>query len=237
LPHITDHRRRVYAAMVRSVDRSVGRVVETLRAQGLEENTIIIFTSDNGAPGYIGIPEVNKPFRGWKITLFEGGLRVPYVAKWPARIPPGTQYAAPVSNIDILPTLVAAAGAKLPGDRVIDGVNLLPYLAPGAPAQAARPLYWLDGHYRTVQDQGWKLIVSQRPAKSWLFNLNNDPTERNNLAASEPQRLALLRTMLERHHAQMPPPLWEPFLEGPIFIDKTLDQPKAPGDEYTYWVN
>jgi arylsulfatase A-like enzyme len=237
LTHITDHRRRVYAAMVRSVDRSVGRVVETLRAQGLEENTIIIFTSDNGAPGYIGIPEVNKPFRGWKITLFEGGLRVPYVAKWPARIPPGTQYAAPVSNIDILPTLVAAAGAKLPGDRVIDGVNLLPYLAPGAPAQAARPLYWLDGHYRTVQDQGWKLIVSQRPAKSWLFNLNNDPTERHNLAASEPQRLALLRTMLERHHAQMPPPLWEPFLEGPIFIDKTLDQPKAPGDEYTYWVN
>ena len=237
LPHITDHRRRVYAAMVRAVDRSVGRVVETLRAQGLEDNTIVIFTSDNGAPGYIGIPEVNKPFRGWKITLFEGGLRVPYVAKWPGRIAPGTQYAAPVSNIDILPTLVAAAGARLPSDRVIDGVNLLPYLAPGAPAQAERALYWIDGHYRTVQDQGWKLIVSQRPAKTWLFNLNTDPTERNNLAASEPQRLALLRTMLDRHHAQMPPPLWEPFLEGPVFIDKTLDQPKAPGDEYTYWVN
>ncbi|MFO1192075.1 MAG: sulfatase-like hydrolase/transferase [Rhodoferax sp.] len=237
LPQITDHRRRVYAAMVRSVDRSVGRVMAALREQGLADNTIVIFTSDNGAPGYIGIPEVNQPYRGWKITLFEGGLRVPYVAQWPARIPAGSRYPAPVSNIDILPTVVAAAGGQLPTDRTLDGVNLLPFLAKDAPAQAARPLFWVDGHYRTVQDQGWKLIVSGRPAKSWLFNLNTDPTERNNLAASEPQQVARLRGLLDAHMAKMPPPLWEPFLEGPVFIDKTLDQKKAPGDEYTYWVN
>jgi uncharacterized sulfatase len=237
LPQITDHRRRVYAAMVRSVDRSVGRVMAALREQGLADNTIVIFTSDNGAPGYIGIPEVNQPYRGWKITLFEGGLRVPYVAQWPARIPAGSRYPAPVSNIDILPTVVAAAGGQLPTDRTLDGVNLLPFLAKDAPAQAARPLFWVDGHYRTVQDQGWKLIVSGRPAKSWLFNLNTDPTERNNLAASEPQQAARLRSLLDAHMAKMPPPLWEPFLEGPVFIDKTLDQKKAPGDEYTYWVN
>ncbi|MBL8339028.1 MAG: sulfatase-like hydrolase/transferase [Rhodoferax sp.] len=237
LPQITDHRRRVYAAMVRSVDRSVGRVMAALREQGLADNTIVIFTSDNGAPGYIGIPEVNQPYRGWKITLFEGGLRVPYVAQWPARIPAGSRYPAPVSNIDILPTVVAAAGGPLPTDRTLDGVNLLPFLAKDAPAQAARPLFWVDGHYRTVQDQGWKLIVSGRPAKSWLFNLNTDPTERNNLAASEPQQAARLRSLLDAHMAKMPPPLWEPFLEGPVFIDKTLDQKKAPGDEYTYWVN
>jgi arylsulfatase A-like enzyme len=237
LPNIPDHRRRVYAAMVRSVDRSVGRVLQTLREEGLDDNTIVIFTSDNGAPGYIGLPEVNQPYRGWKITLFEGGLRVPYVAKWPGRIAPGTQYKAPVSNIDILPTLVAAAGGTVPTDRVMDGVNLLPFLGKSPPPQGERPLYWLDGHYRTVQDQGWKLIVSERPKKQWLFNLNVDPTERTNLAAGEPQRLARLKGLLDTHQAQMPPPLWESFLEGPIFIDKTLDQKKSPGDEYTYWVN
>jgi arylsulfatase A-like enzyme len=103
--------------------------------------------------------------------------------------------------------------------------------------QAPRPLFWLDGHYRTVQDQGWKLIVSQRPKKHWLFNLNADPTERVNLASQEPQKVAQLQAMLDAHSAQMPPPLWESYLEGPIFIDKTLDQKKTAEDEYTYWVN
>ena len=237
LANIPDHRRRVYAAMVRSVDRSVGRVLQALRDEGLDSNTIVIFTSDNGAPGYIGIPDVNKPYRGWKLTLFEGGLRVPYVAKWPGHIPAGTQYAAPVSNIDILPTVAAAAGASLPTDRVIDGVNLLPFLAPGGKAQPARSLYWRDGPYRTVQDQGWKLIVSERPKKDWLFNLGDDPTERRNLASLQPQKLAQLKDLLATHHAGMPPPLWPSFIEMPVLIDKTLDQPQAAGDELTYWAN
>lgn len=233
----SDHRMRVYAGMVRSVDRSVGRVLQALREQGLEENTIVIFTSDNGAPGYIGLPDVNKPYRGWKLTFFEGGIRVPYVAKWPARIPAGTQYKTPVSNIDIFPTLLAATGAKPPAATTIDGVNLLTYLAANAPAQPPRPLHWRDGPYRAVQHDGWKLIVSGRPDKAWLFNLREDPTERNNLAQSQPQKLAELKALMQAHHATMPPPLWESFLEGPIFIDKTLNQPQLPGDEYTYWVN
>ena len=237
LSNITDHRRRVYAAMVRSVDRSVARVLQTLREQGLEQNTIVIFTSDNGAPGYIGLPEVNKPYRGWKLTLFEGGLRVPYVAKWPGHIAAGTQYKAAVSNIDILPTVVAAAGGKLPTDRTMDGVNLLPFLTRDAAPQPARPLFWRDGPYRTVQDQGWKLIVSQRPKKNWLFHLAVDPTEKVNLVDKEPQKLAELQALLVRHHAGMPAPLWPSFIEMPVSIDKTLDQKEAPGDEYTYWVN
>lgn len=237
LPNIPEHRRRVYSAMIRSVDRSVGRVLQTLREEGLEENTIVIFTSDNGAPNYIGLPEVNQPYRGWKITLFEGGLRVPYVAKWPGHIPAGTEYKQPVSSIDILPTVVAAAGATLPTDRVIDGVNLLPFLGKGSTQQAQRPLYWLDGHYRTARDQGWKLIVSERPKKDWLFNLKDDPTEKVNLAAKEPGKLAQLKALLDAHNAKMPPPLWESFLEAPVFIDKTLDQKQSPEDEYTYWVN
>ena len=237
LPQIKDHRRRVYAAMIRSIDRSVGRILQTLREQGLDENTIVVFTSDNGAPGYIGIPDVNRPFRGWKLTHFEGGLRVPYVAKWPARIPAGLHYASPVSNIDILPTVVAASGASLPSDRPIDGVNLLPYLHPGAPAQPGRALFWRDGNYRAMQEDGWKLIVSELPRKDWLFNLRQDPTEQHNLAATEAQQLAQMKTRLQQHHAGMPAPLWPTFIQFPVDIDKTLDQRGGPDDEYTYWNN
>jgi uncharacterized sulfatase len=237
LANIPDHRQRVYAAMVRSVDRSVGRVLQTLKEEGLDNNTLVVFTSDNGAPGYIGLPDVNKPYRGWKLTLFEGGVRVPYVAQWPGHIPAGTRYAAPVSNIDILPTVLAAAGGTVPSDRVMDGVNLLPHLQANAAPQPARPLFWRDGSYRAVQHQGWKLISSERPAKQWLFNLQDDPTEKNNLATQQPRKLAELTTLLTTHHAGMPPPLWPSFIEMPVAIDKTLNQKQTAADEYTYWIN
>ncbi len=237
LPQITDHRRRVYAAMIRSIDRSVGRVLQTLKDEGLDSNTLVVFTSDNGAPGYIGLPDVNQPYRGWKLTQFEGGLRVPYVAKWPGHIAPGTQYKEPISNIDIMPTVVAAAGGAMPTDRKIDGVNLLPHLSATPTQQAARPLFWRDGPYRALRDHNWKLIVSERPKKDWLFNLAVDPTERNNLATSQPDKLAQMKATLAAHHAQMPPPQWPSFLEMPVEIDKTLNQKHLPTDEYTYWSN
>jgi uncharacterized sulfatase len=180
---------------------------------------------------------VNKPYRGWKLTQFEGGVRVPYVAKWPGHIAPGTKYQPPVSNIDILPTVLAAAGGILPKDRVIDGVNLLPFLGKEAIQQAPRPLFWRDGPMRTVQDAGWKLIVSEMPKKDWLFNLQQDPTEKNNLVATQPQKLAQLKALLQAHHAGMPPPMWPSFIQAPIYIDKTLDQAKSADDEYTYWSN
>ena len=237
LAHIPDHRRRVYAAMVRSIDRSVGRVLQTLKEQGLEENTIVIFASDNGAPGYIGLPDVNKPYRGWKLTMFEGGIRVPYVAKWPGHIAAGTQYQPPISNIDIMPTVLAAAGGNMPTDRPIDGVNLLPYLTAKPATQPARALHWRDGPYRAMQEGMWKLIVSERPQKQWLFNLASDPTEKNNQATAQPQKLAQMVTQMTAHHATMPPPMWPSFIELPIEIDKTLDQKHLPGDEYVYWYN
>lgn len=238
LAHIPDHRMRVYAAMVRSIDRSVGRVLQTLKEEGLDQNTLVVFSSDNGAPGYIGLPDVNMPYRGWKLTMFEGGLRVPYVAKWPGHIAAGTRYPSPVSFIDLMPTIAAAAGAALPTDRPIDGVNLLPYLQAQAPKQQPiRPLYWRDGSYRAMQEDRWKLIVSEQPRKDWLFNLAADPTERNNLAASQPERLASMKSRLAAHHATMPAPLWPTFISIPIAIDKTLDQPLTDGDEVVYWHN
>jgi arylsulfatase A-like enzyme len=237
LANIPDHRMRVYAAMVRSIDRSVGRILQALRERGLDQNTLLIFTSDNGAPGYVGLPDLNKPYRGWKLTMFEGGLRVPYVAKWPGKIAAGSAYAAPMSNIDVMPTVLAAAGAPLPHDRPIDGVNLLPFLKTNPERQPDRPLYWRDGSYRAMQEGRWKLIVSERPRKDWLFNLATDPTERNNLALLEPQRLNDMKAKMQRHHAAMPEALWPSFIEVPIAIDKTLNQKMLLSDEYAYWNN
>lgn len=238
LAHIPDHRMRVYAAMVRSIDRSVGRVLQALQDEGLDPNTLVVFSSDNGAPGYIGLPDVNKPYRGWKLTMFEGGIRVPYVAKWPGHIAAGTRYAAPVSFIDLMPTIAAAAGAAMPTDRPVDGVNLLPYLQIKAPPQQpVRPLYWRDGSYKAMQEDRWKLIISEQPRKDWLFNLAVDPTEKTNLAASQPDKLASMKARLEAHHANMPAPLWPTFISLPVAIDKTLNQPLSAGDEVVYWYN
>jgi uncharacterized sulfatase len=245
LPQIKDHRRRVYGAMIRSVDRSVGRVMQALKDNGLDQNTLVIFSSDNGAPGYIGIPDVNQPYRGWKLTFFEGGLRVPTAMQWPAQVASGQQFNQPTSHIDFTPTVIAAAGGQMPKDRSIDGVNLLTALKPAnSNSQSAkstplpnRPLFWRDGEMRAVQVNQWKLIHSHKPSKDFLFDLKSDPTEKNNLAATNPAKLQELSALLASHHKGMAEPLWPSFIEMPIFIDKTLDQVQSKEDEYTYWYN
>ncbi|MES0872725.1 sulfatase-like hydrolase/transferase [Sinimarinibacterium thermocellulolyticum] len=237
LAHIPDHRRRVYGAMLRAVDRSVGRVRAALQAQGLAEHTLLIVTSDNGAPNYLGLPDLNRPFRGWKLTLFEGGVRVPFVAQWPARIPAGIDFPHPVSSIDIVPTAVAAAGARLPEDRVIDGRDLLPYLRGEIEAPPHEALFWRDGSYQMVIARGWKLQVAKRPDKHWLFHLDVDPTEQHDLADRRPDKVAELRALLDAHNAQMAEPMWPSFVELPVLIDKTLAEPESPDDEYVYWQN
>ena len=95
--------------MIRALDRSVGRVLDALKEDGLDDNTLVIFTSDNGGAGYIALPEINQPFRGWKITFFEGGIHVPYLMRWPAKIAAGTRFEKPVHHFDIFATAAAAA--------------------------------------------------------------------------------------------------------------------------------
>ncbi|HUR40534.1 MAG TPA: sulfatase-like hydrolase/transferase [Verrucomicrobiae bacterium] len=237
LEGIEPHGRRVNAAMVRSLDRSVGRVLQALKDEGLHENTLVIFTSDNGAPNYLGLPELNQPYRGWKLTYFEGGLKVAFAAQWPARIPAGTVYGDPIAAVDITPTAIAAAGAAMPADREHDGVNLLPFLTGEKSGPAHEALFWTDGSYQVVIAGGWKLQVAERPAKTWLYHLTKDPTERNELSAAEPGKLAELRELLAMHRARSAPPLWPSFLEMPVMVDKTLDQPEVEGDEIVYWQN
>ena len=234
LSMIEDERLRVYAAMIRALDRSVGRVLQALKDNGLDDNTIVIFSSDNGAPGYIGIPDVNAPFRGWKLTFFEGGIRVPFFVQWPERIAPGTTRDTAVAHIDLFPTLVAAAGGTLPDDRVIDGIDLLPY-AGDAAAAPERPLFWRNAYYRVVQKDGWKLQLTTKPERTWLFNLDDDPTEQVNLAALYPERVAEMTDLLDAHDATQREPLFPAVGEMPVTIDRTLEEKSTPDDEFIYW--
>ena len=237
LPQITDHRLRVYAAMIRALDRAVGHVLEALQANGLEQNTLVFFSSDNGGANYIGLPDINKPYRGWKMTFFEGGLHSPFFLKWPAAVPAGTTFSAPVAQIDIFPTAAAAAHAPLPADRKIDGVNLIPFVRGEAAGPPHQSLFWRSGDYKTVLAGGWKLQVAERPKKDWLFHLDEDPTERVDLAAKHPDKVRELKGVLAAHEAEMVRPAWPSLIEGPIDIDHPLGVPERPDDEHVYWEN
>ena len=244
LSHIEDHRLRVYSAMIRAVDRSVARVTQALEENGLTDNTLIILTSDNGGAGYIGLPNVNKPYRGWKLNHFEGGTHVPFMAKWPARISAGTSMEDPIHHNDIFTTIAAAAGAQLPQDRKIDGVDLLPYIRKETSGAPHETLFWREGHQQTVLHQGWKLIRAEQPhlpqpapMAKWLFNLAVDPTEQNNLAAQNSEKLAELEALLAAHNAEQVEPLWPTVSNSPQLIDKTTNEPMKEGDEFIYWPN
>ena len=235
---IEPHRLRVYAAMVRALDRSVGRVMKKLEEEGLADNTLIVFSSDNGGAGYLGLPEVNAPYRGWKITFFEGGIRAPIFMKWPGEIEAGTEVSTPVAHIDVMPTLAAAANAKLPQDVVIDGKNLLP-LAQGT-GQITREndaLFWQSGYLKVVRAGDWKLQVEERRGKAWLYNLAEDPTEQLNLVNDRPEKLAELKSILDAHHAKSVGTLYQSATDSPIMIDKTMAERYEEGDEFVWWPN
>jgi len=240
LSHIELHRERVYAAMIRALDRGVGQVLDALRDHGLEENTLVIFTSDNGGAGYIGLPDVNAPYRGWKMTLFEGGIRVPYFIRWPAKIPAGTTVSQPVHHFDVFATAAAASGASVPTDRKIDGVDLLPFATGEAQGVTHDRLFWRSGASQTALVEGWKLNVSSptgAESRKWLFDLRADPTEREDLSAKRPEKLAELEAALDAHNAEQAPSMWPSSGSMGINLDKDLSIPDAPEDEYVYWTN
>ncbi|MFC3786634.1 arylsulfatase A-like enzyme [Sphingopyxis italica] len=231
LPQIKDHKTRVYGAMIAQLDRRIGDVMAKLKEAGIDDNTLVIFTSDNGGAWYNGMPDLNAPFRGWKATFFEGGIRAPLFMRWPGGIAAGTQRADVTGHLDIFATIAAAAGAKLPNDRTIDSENIL-----AGPAK--RPaMFWRSGDYRAVRAGDWKLQVTKRPEKARLYNLAADPTERHDLAASDPQRVAELSAMIEAQNRGMAKPIWPGLVEGPVRIDVPLDAPWKDGQDYIYWTN
>ncbi len=191
-----------YAAMVESVDDSVGRVMATLKELGLEENTLVIFTSDNG--GFYNATS-NAPLRANKGAYYEGGIRVPLIVKWPGVARPGLVSAEPVTSTDFYPTCLAAAGLPLRPNQHRDGLNLRPILAGGASLGRAS-LFWHFPHYNehpssapssVVRRGPWKLIETFDPVGVELYNLTDDLGETKNLAAQNPAMAADLQRELE----------------------------------------
>ncbi len=232
-----NHNLGVYSGMIEALDRSIGRIVKRLEDLNLSENTLIIFTSDNGGASYIELPDVNKPYRGWKLTHFEGGMHIPFMAKWPSKIKKGTRFKHPIHHIDIFHTAIAAAGADLPTDRKLDGVDLLPYVQGRNNEIPHKTLFWREGHHQTVLHNGWKLIKSGRINKKWLFNLNEDPLEKINLAKKEVEKINELENLLADHNDEQIEPLWPSVIDSPQLIDKHGGQDYEEGDEYIYWPN
>ncbi|MDE0179133.1 MAG: sulfatase-like hydrolase/transferase [Gammaproteobacteria bacterium] len=218
-PHIEDEGSRIYAAMTSALDDGVGAVLDTLEEDGLEENTLVVFLSDNGA----GVSEYcsNEPLRLGKQTMFEGGIRVPFTMKWPARIPQGITYEHPVSALDIFPTAIAAAGGELPADRDIDGVDLVPYLNGSNSAKPHDRLFWRAGTIWAARVGDWKLTYAAD--RYWLYDLSEDIGEMNNLADKRRDIVKTIKASYAQWNSGNIEPLW------PTFGAKTMPQYSVDG--------
>jgi len=231
LTYISDHVERVYAAMIKSLDRSVGRIVESLQENGLSENTWIIFTSDNGGAGYIGLRYINSPYRGWKLTLFEGGIRVPLIF-WKDGIEQ-RQLTQRATHIDIMPTIHGLVDNLL--EHEVDGIDLFS----DQYDLNSRPIFWKTGHNKVVIKDNWKLQVADYPDKKWLYNLAEDPTEQIELSLEHPEITTELLALIKQHSDGATETLYKPPLLANIEIDRTLKEVSEDGpieDEESVWV-
>jgi arylsulfatase A-like enzyme len=232
-PGVAGHQNPVYAAMIESVDQSVGRVLARLDELKLADRTVVIFSSDNGGVGGYAAAGVkgardttnNAPLRGGKGMLYEGGIRVPLIVRWPGVARPGGTCDEPVASVDFLPTFAALAGAKVPADRPLDGVSFLPLLRDPQARLEREALYWhfpgyLEanvqlGSWRTtpagaIRAGDWKLQEFLEDGRVELYNLKDDLGEKTDLSARMPQKAHELRQKLhawrEKIGAPMPKP-------------------------------
>lgn len=194
--------RDIYLAMLEHEDRAVGRVLDELRKNGVDGNTLVVFFSDNG--GARNNASSNGPLRDYKHSVYEGGIRVPFLMSWPGTLPEGAVYREPVICMDVLPTAAAAAGARLPADREYHGRNLLPYVTGKASVPVHESLFWDGDEGRRAARSGrWKLVDNR--GKIELFDLDADLGEKNDLAARHPEIAARLRASLESWSRQNKP--------------------------------
>jgi arylsulfatase A-like enzyme len=203
---ITDEKRRIFAAMLSSMDDAVGRVMGKVRALGQEENTIVFFIADNGGPTQ-STTSGNGPLRGFKMTTFEGGPRVPFVAQWKGRWPAGKVYDFPVINLDVLPTVVTAAGGKAESARSVDGVDLTPFVTGANPARPHQTLYWRYGPQWAVRHGDLKLVVSKGGSgKPELYDLSKDMGETKDLASAQPAKVRELQALWDKWSSEQAEP-------------------------------
>jgi arylsulfatase A-like enzyme len=242
-PGAMPERRRQALAMISAIDDGVGRVMESLRTQKLEENTLIFFMGDNGAPLKITMTDspvdqdaggwdgsLNAPMNGEKGMLSEGGIRVPWLAYWKGHIPGGQIFAHPVISLDVAATAAAAAGIT-PAPAGFDGVDLLPHFS-GKNTQAPHDaLFWRWIAQAAIREGKWKLLVGGK--RSYLYDLETDPSEKHNLIANQPVIAERLHARLEAWSRELQPPglaikpmapVWEEYydvyLEGKPYAAK-----------------
>ena len=204
-PSIKDSGRRAAAAMMASLDENIGRLTQAIKQNNLDSNTVIIFLNDNG--GATTNFSDNGPLRGMKGSKWEGGIRVGMIVNWKDKVPENSTYDQPVISLDILPTFLAAAGAKQSGSKKLDGVNLLPFITNENKAAPHEILYWRRGVAAAVREGKWKLIrVKSDPVL--LFNLDEDISEKNNLAEKNPDVVKILLDKLSTWEKSLSEPHW-----------------------------
>lgn len=205
-PNIADPRRRTMATMLAAMDDGVGRVLKTLRDNGLEDNTLIFYISDNGGPTF-GNTSRNTPLSGYKGQLLEGGIRIPFIVRWKSKLPEGKVYEKPVISLDILPTALAAAGTKPAASPAIDGVNLLPFLQGQDKGTPHDKLFWRFGQQYAVRAGDWKLLKMGNAAPQ-LFNLASDIAETSDLVSQNKAKAQELQQAYEAFNKGNVPALW-----------------------------
>ena len=227
-----------YAAMVESMDENVGRILDALKANGLEESTAVIFMSDNGGLSTGSgkkMPTSNLPLRAGKAWVYEGGIREPMIIKWPGVTKPGLTCAEPVVSTDFYPTMLEMAGLPLRQEQHVDGMSLKPLLTGEAESVGRDAIYFHYPHYHHINSMGpagavrmgdWKLVERYENMKIELFNLREDIGERHDLSQSKPELAAKLRQMLhdwrEKSGARMPTP--NPNYSGEEFYTPEQDK-------------
>ncbi|MEM6963290.1 MAG: sulfatase-like hydrolase/transferase [Bacteroidota bacterium] len=205
---IEDGTRSAYAAMVVGMDQGIGKIVKTLKSKKIYDNTLIVFLSDNG--GHLNGAS-NYPYRGHKGMLFEGGIRVPFLLNYPAKIKGGATYHHPISALDIFPTALAAANVNTVLQKQLDGVNLLPYLNNSIKEKPHDLLFWRysEGAGYAVRKDNWKMVYSGYKQDYFLFDLEKDPYEQRNVTKEFPKKLHELKKDYEAWNKTLVPALWQ----------------------------
>jgi len=202
--HIKDEKRRLAVAMNFNLDQNVGRILTALRKHGVEDNTLVFFFSDNGGKPK-GNGSLNTPLRGLKGQLWDGGIRVPFCAQWPARVRGGQELGFPIISLDVLPTVVAAGGGPV-GDG-LDGWNLIPFMT-GDAAPENRFLYWRFNRSWAIRDAEWKLIGERGAQRPQLFHIASDIRESKDLYEQRPKVVARLQKAYDAWDGTLMPKLW-----------------------------
>lgn len=221
LSFIKEHNKRVYYSMIIALDKMVGDVIQHLEKENLGNNTLIIFTSDNGAPLY-SHTVTNAPLAGGKFTFYEGGINVPLILNYKNNIDPGTMVNQPVMLFDIYATIADAAGIPIPKDRIIDGTSLLPWTVSNSQQPVHNSLYWYSGYNMAIRKGNWKLIMNTQEKTVELFQLEIDRSESTNQEAAEINTKEALTKELTEWVNSMPPLLWPGLVDYEVYINGKL---------------